>query len=351
MCQAYLYDHNERFFEGWYLDLSWTLCTISWSILVLAALGITAGVMLFPEPFRRFIKPLLPASKDMQNIHQTVRSLLFQNADRSLENEEPNVFSHYISTSKNMDEEDIVATAEVCSYYGAPLLSRGGGTSLAGQCCNVAVVIDMSKYMYKVLDVDVERRLARVQPGLVLDHLRKRTTKDGLTFGPDPSTHNHCTLGGMIGNNSCGVHSMMSVNNGLGARTSDNVHQMEILTYDGVRMTVGPTSEEELERIIRGGGRKGEGRTEEGGVIFLDGGASRIAGGDAWGMAVPCPSAGAQARKVFEYGSKRELMQLPPDVRRGLARGGGEGAVVSSWDGTGAGTRMALAAGRGKAVP
>ncbi len=148
--------------------------------------------------------------------------------------------------------DDVVATVESCRRYGVPILARGGGTSLAGQCCNVAVVLDFSKYMHDVIEIDVDQKLARVQPGTILDHLREQAEQHHLTFGPDPSTHNHCTLGGMIGNNSCGVHSVMS------GRTADNVHELDILTYDGLRMKVGPTSEEELAQIISDGGRRGE---------------------------------------------------------------------------------------------
>ncbi len=90
-------------------------------------------------------------------------------------------------------------------------MSRGGGTSLAGQCCNVAVVMDMSKYFNQILYIDKEKKLVSVQPGIVLDEVRHATEKKiGLTFGPDPATHSHCTIGGMLGNNSCGVHSVMA---------------------------------------------------------------------------------------------------------------------------------------------
>src|SRR6476646_11233562 len=131
------------------------------------------------------------------------------------------------------DVDDVVAAVEVCRRHGAPMLSRGGGTSLAGQCCNEAVVVDMSKYYNRVLDVDPARRLARVEPGVVLDTLRNAALRHGLTFGPDPATHNHCTLGGMLGNNSCGVHSVMAAFEGYGARTSDNTESLVIVTYDG----------------------------------------------------------------------------------------------------------------------
>ncbi len=150
------------------------------------------------------------------------------------------------------DEEDVIAAVEVCRQFAVPLLPRGGGTSLAGQTCNTAVVLDMSKYMRAIHEVDHERRRARVQPGVILDDLRDAAERYSLTFGPDPATHNRCTLGGMIGNDSCGTHSVMA------GKTVDNTEQLDILTYDGLRLTVGPTSEEELERIIANGGRRGE---------------------------------------------------------------------------------------------
>ncbi|MDQ6654220.1 MAG: FAD-binding oxidoreductase [Verrucomicrobiota bacterium] len=156
------------------------------------------------------------------------------------------------------DVEDITNTILTAKRYGAPILSRGCGTSLAGQCCNVAVVMDMSKYFHQVLQIDPQNRLARVRPGCVLDDMRDAAMKHGLTFGPDPATHTHCTLGGMIGNNSCGIHSVMAQFAGTGARTSDNLHELEIFTYEGVRMRVGATTEDELDSIIRNGGPRAE---------------------------------------------------------------------------------------------
>ena len=156
-------------------------------------------------------------------------------------------------------EEDIVNTLAICRKYKAPVLSRGGGTSLAGQCCNVAVVMDMSKYYNKILNIDKGKKLVTVQPGIVLDEMRNATEKNAsLTFGPDPATHSHCTLGGMLGNNSCGIHSVMAQFRGNGARTSDNTESLTIITYDGVKMKVGPTSDEEYNNIIIEGGRKAE---------------------------------------------------------------------------------------------
>jgi FAD/FMN-containing dehydrogenase/Fe-S oxidoreductase len=150
------------------------------------------------------------------------------------------------------DVDDVLQTIARCRQYGAPVLPRGGGTSLAGQTCNVAVVIDFSKYMNGVIAIDAEKRMARVQPGLVLDELRLAAEEHTLTFGPDPVTHNRCTLGGMIGNNSCGVHSVMA------GKTDANVQELDIVTYDGLRMRVGKTSDEEIEGIILNGGRRGE---------------------------------------------------------------------------------------------
>jgi FAD/FMN-containing dehydrogenase/Fe-S oxidoreductase len=133
-------------------------------------------------------------------------------------------------------KEDVVRTVEICRKYGAAVLPRGGGTSLCGQCCNVAVVIDFTKYLHRVLEIDPVERIARVEPGCVLDELRKAASAHGLTFAPDPATHTHNTLGGMIGNNSCGPHSVM------GGETTDNVLALDVMTYEGRRMTVGPNS-------------------------------------------------------------------------------------------------------------
>lgn len=148
--------------------------------------------------------------------------------------------------------DDVIATVAACRRHGAPVLSRGGGTSLAGQCCNVAVVMDMSKYLNRILDLDPQKKTARVEPGCVLDNLRDAAEKHHLTFAPDPSTHTHNTLGGMIGNNSCGVHSVM------GGKTVDNVIELDVLLYDGTRMTVGKTDDSEFARIVAAGGRRGE---------------------------------------------------------------------------------------------
>jgi FAD/FMN-containing dehydrogenase/Fe-S oxidoreductase len=150
------------------------------------------------------------------------------------------------------NDEDVVAAVTACRKHGAPVLARGAGTSLAGQCCNVAVVLDFTKYMNRILEIDSAQRIARVQPGVVLDSLRNRAEVHKVTFAPDPSTHNRCTIGGMIGNNSCGTHSL------LGGKTVDNVEELRILLYDGTQMTVGATTDGEFDVITRKGGRCGE---------------------------------------------------------------------------------------------
>jgi len=147
---------------------------------------------------------------------------------------------------------DVEQTVVACRSFGAPLLSRGGGTSLAGQCCNAAVVLDWSKYLHHILELNPRERYARVEPGTVCDTLRHAAEAHTLTWGPDPSTHDHCTFGGMLGNNSCGTHAQMA------GKAVENVESMEILLYDGTKMTVGWMNERELEEQIARGGRAGE---------------------------------------------------------------------------------------------
>jgi FAD/FMN-containing dehydrogenase/Fe-S oxidoreductase len=144
--------------------------------------------------------------------------------------------------------EAIPAVLAVCRKHRAPVTSRGGGTSLAGQTCNVAVILDTSKHLRRIVSIDPHERTAVVEPGVVLDQLREAAGRYGLTFAPDPSTHDHNTLGGMLGNNSCGVHSMIA------GRTSDNTIELEVITYDGLRLTVGATDEATYHRILEEGG-------------------------------------------------------------------------------------------------
>ncbi len=152
-----------------------------------------------------------------------------------------------------LDAEDVAAAVEACRRFGAPITARGAGTSLAGQATNAAIVLDASRHMRSVLEVDPGARRARVQPGVIRDQLAKPLEAEhGLSFPPDTSTHAYATFGGMIANNSCGAHSVMT------GRTSDNLEAIEVLLYDGTRLSVGATSDDELERIVAAGGRRGE---------------------------------------------------------------------------------------------
>ncbi|MGP4007757.1 FAD-binding and (Fe-S)-binding domain-containing protein [Streptomyces sp. 4N124] len=143
--------------------------------------------------------------------------------------------------------EAAVEAVAVAREYDAPVLSRGGGTSLAGQCTNTAVVIDWSKYCNRLESVDTDARTCVVQPGIVLDDLNRQLAGTGLRFGPEPATHMNCTIGGMIGNNSCGATAQAT------GKVVDNVARLEVLLYDGTRFWCGPTDDEEYAEIERHG--------------------------------------------------------------------------------------------------
>ena len=117
-------------------------------------------------------------------------------------------------------EEDVISAIETASKYSVPILPRGGGTSLAGQTVGHAVVLDFSKYMRNVLEVNKEEGWVRVQPGIILDELNQHINQTGYFFAPDPSTSNRGNVGGALGNNSCGAHSI------VWGKTSDNVFKL-----------------------------------------------------------------------------------------------------------------------------
>ncbi len=150
------------------------------------------------------------------------------------------------------DIDDAVAAIAVCSRRGAPIVSRGGGTSLAGQTTNEAVVVDWTKFCHHIVSVDTDARTCVVQPGIALDELNSQLADDGLMYGPKPSTHRSCSLGGMIGNNSCGSTAQAY------GKTVDNIEALEVLTHDGVRMWVGATSDDEYTQIVQQGGRRAQ---------------------------------------------------------------------------------------------
>jgi FAD/FMN-containing dehydrogenase/Fe-S oxidoreductase len=152
-----------------------------------------------------------------------------------------------------LDAKDVAATLAICREHGAPVTLRGCGTSLAGQTTNATVIVDVSRHMREILEVDPQRRLARVQPGVIRDQLAKPLESEhGLSFPPDTSTHAYATFGGMIGNNSCGAHSVMT------GRTSDNVVSMNVVLHDGTQLTVGATPDDELERLCAKTDREGQ---------------------------------------------------------------------------------------------
>ena len=150
-------------------------------------------------------------------------------------------------------EGDVVAALTLARENSMPILARGGGTSLAGQACNAALVLDFSKYMNRIVAIDPDARVAQVEPGLVQSHLNRALGSHRLFFAPDPSTKDRCTIGGMIGNNSCGAHSAAY------GKTVDNVEALEVVLYDGTRLTLtGAMNDAELTAAIARGGREGE---------------------------------------------------------------------------------------------
>ncbi|MEU0232921.1 MULTISPECIES: FAD-binding and (Fe-S)-binding domain-containing protein [unclassified Streptomyces] len=138
-----------------------------------------------------------------------------------------------VGTVAPRDDADVAAALEVCRAHGTPVVARGGGTSIGGQATGTGVVLDLTRHMGGIVSLDPEGRTAVVGPGLVLDRLRTAARPYGLTFGPDPSTHGRCTLGGMIGNNACGAHSV------AWGTTADNVRSLEVVTYRGTELTLG----------------------------------------------------------------------------------------------------------------
>ncbi|GAA5161088.1 FAD-binding and (Fe-S)-binding domain-containing protein [Pseudonocardia eucalypti] len=143
------------------------------------------------------------------------------------------------------------AVAVACEFD-VPVLSRGGGTSLAGQATNTALVIDWSKYCHRLESVDAAAGICVVQPGIVLDELNRQLADTGLRFGPEPATHMNCTLGGMIGNNSCGATAQRT------GKVVDNIARLEVLLYDGTRFWCGSTTDTDHTTIEDGGGRRAE---------------------------------------------------------------------------------------------
>ncbi|MCX4409062.1 MULTISPECIES: FAD-binding and (Fe-S)-binding domain-containing protein [unclassified Streptomyces] len=131
------------------------------------------------------------------------------------------------------DADDVAAALSVCRDHGVPVVPRGGGTSIAGQATGTGVVLDLTRHMNRIVALDPEARTAVVQPGVVLDRLQEAAAPHGLRFGPDPSTHSRCTLGGMIGNNSCGSHSV------AWGTTADSVRELTVVKGNGSAVRLG----------------------------------------------------------------------------------------------------------------
>ncbi|MER6396030.1 FAD-binding and (Fe-S)-binding domain-containing protein [Kitasatospora sp. NPDC001603] len=159
----------------------------------------------------------------------------FGAAERTVYSHDASNYRHLpLGVVKPADLDDVRTAVALCRQYGVPVVPRGAGTSIGGQAIGPgAVVLDFRRHLGAVHGVDPERRTARVEPGAVLDHLQRAARPHGLRFGPDPSTHGRCTLGGMIGNDSCGAHSV------VWGRTSDNVESLDLLLADGTELTVG----------------------------------------------------------------------------------------------------------------
>jgi FAD/FMN-containing dehydrogenase/Fe-S oxidoreductase len=214
----------------------------------------TSPFVLLPSSHARIHDTFPEAEALEQKLRATIRGeVRFDAASKALYATDGSNYRHIpIGVVIPRDEADVIATVAACRAVNAPLLSRGAGTSLAGQGCNTAVILDFSKYMNGMGSIDPIKKTVHVQPGIVLDRVRDAAERFALTFAPDPATHSRCTIGGMIGNNSCGVHALM------GGKTVDNILSLDLLLYDGTRLTVGSTTEAELAAHIAAGGRTGE---------------------------------------------------------------------------------------------
>ncbi|MFL6240249.1 MAG: FAD-binding and (Fe-S)-binding domain-containing protein [Actinomycetes bacterium] len=214
---------------------------------------------LVSHPKRRYHAHPTAESVDVKALEQALRSKVrgevrFDAGARAVWSTDASNFRlPPLGVVQPVDVDDVIAAVAACREHGAPITNRGGGTSLSGETTNVAVILDTSRYVRTLRELSVDGRYAWVEPGLINDELREAAEKHDLTFGPDPSTHDRCTIGGNLGNNSCGTHSVMA------GRTADNTLALDVLLYDGTRMTVESSyDDQEIQQVIRAGGRKGE---------------------------------------------------------------------------------------------
>ncbi|GAA4758728.1 FAD-binding and (Fe-S)-binding domain-containing protein [Actinomycetospora chibensis] len=233
----------------------------------------------------------------------------FDTSSRAMWSADGSNYRHVpIGVVQPVDLDDVEATVDVARRYEVPLLPRGASTSIGGQAVNEALVVDFSRHLDRVLEIDPEARTARVQPGVVLDDLRDAARPHGLTFGPDPSTHNRCTLGGMIANNACGSHSV------AWGKTVDNVRELDVLLADGTRMTVGRTPD--LAAAARRPGREG--------AIYRELTALRDRLGTTIGAELDAPG---MTRRVSGYNLEQLLDEHGVDLARALV--GTEGTCAT----------------------
>ncbi|MHB9856973.1 FAD-binding and (Fe-S)-binding domain-containing protein [Streptomyces sp. YIM S03343] len=204
------------------------------------------------------------------------------------------------------ERRHVLGALAVCRRLGVPVTSRGAGTSTSGQAVGAGVVLDFSRYFNRLLALDPEARTATVEPGIVLDDLQSAAAAHGLVFGADPSTHSRCTLGGMIGNNACGTHSL------AWGRTADNVEELEVVTYRGTVLRLGAMTRDEIDAAVAEGGERGR----------IIGALHRLAEDH---LALIRTELGRFPRQVSGYG----LEHLLPERRFDLARAfvGGEGTL------------------------
>jgi FAD/FMN-containing dehydrogenase/Fe-S oxidoreductase len=231
------------------------------------------------------------------DVDDSVLERALYSSDASLYRVVPAVVAHPRGTG------EVAAALEVCRTLGVPLTCRGAGTSIAGNAVGTGVVLDFSRHMNEVLGVDPDARTATVQPGVVQARLQRAAAPFGLRFGPDPSTHNRCTIGGMIGNNACGSRALRY------GRTSDNVLALDVLTAAGHRLRLaGPGAP--------------AGRDDSGQLTGLR---DIVAGG----LATIRTELGRFGRQVSGYALEQLLPERGFDVRRGLVGSEGTLAVVT----------------------
>jgi FAD/FMN-containing dehydrogenase/Fe-S oxidoreductase len=209
--------------------------------------------------------------------------------------------------------DDVVETVAACRAEAVPVIARGAGTSVAGNATGPGVVIDTSRYLSGVSELDPGARTVRVLPGTVLDTLQAEAAVHGLRYGPDPSTHSRCTIGGMIGNNACGSHSV------AWGRTADTVESMEVLLHDGTRLRVGATDRSEMDRRAALPGTEGRVFTELRSLVDDN-------------LALLRTELTSWPRRVSGYGLEHLLPENGGNVARALV--GSEGTCVTVLDAT-----------------